>query len=62
MDFNLNETKDDSDTVGESTSKGAESSKCKFCDRVDELIKSSEIGETVLRVGEKSTYRSVDFS
>jgi len=26
------------------------------------LAASSEIGETVLRVGEKSTYRSVDFS
>jgi len=41
-----NESKEDQDTVGESSTDKGESSKCKFCDRVDELIKSSEIGET----------------
>ena len=39
-------TSSSSSSSGESTSKGAESSKCKFCDRVDELIKSSKIDKT----------------
>ena len=45
MDITKNETKDQG-TLEESSADEGESSKCKFCERVDELIKSSKIDKT----------------
>ena len=46
MQFTPNEIKDDSATVGESSPDKGELCDSKFCKRVDELMESSEIGET----------------